>query len=74
MATSIVGAPGPYDPATMQWTSYAERMSEFFIANAIDNAKRKVAILLNEVGTKNYELLRALFAPDQPNTKSFKRN
>ena len=42
-------------------------------ANAIDNARRKVAILLNEVGAKNYELLRALFAPDQPNTKSFEQ-
>ena len=71
MATRISGALGPFDQATMQWSSYAERMEEYLLANSVDEDRKKVAILLSTVGNATYDLLRDLCAPEEPNTKSF---
>ena len=71
MATRLVGALAPFEPSKMQWTSYAERIEEFLVANSVDNARKKVAILLSSIGDATYELLGDLCAPDKPNTKTF---
>ena len=55
----------------MQWTSYTERIEEYLVANSVDNARKKVAILLSSIGYGTYELLGDLCAPDKPNTKTF---
>jgi hypothetical protein len=71
MATRLVGALAAFEPGKMQWSSYAERMEEYLLANGIINARKKVAILLSTVGESTYELLCDLFAPKKPNTKTF---
>ena len=71
MATRLTGALGPFVQEKMQWTSYAERMEEYLLANGVDDARKKVAVLLSTVGEPTYELLRDLCSPEKPNTKSF---
>ena len=71
MATSIVGAVGPFEPSTIQWHSYIEQMEEFFLANNIKDDRKKVAILISTVDSQTYELLKDLCSPTKPNTKSF---
>ena len=71
MATRLTGALGPFVPQSMQWTSYAERMEEYLLANGVEDNRKKVAVLLSTVGDATYDLLRDLCSPDKPNTKSF---
>ena len=71
MATRLVGALAPFEPSKMQWTSYTERIEEYLVVNSVDNARKKVAILLSSIGDATYELLGDLCAPDKPNTKTF---
>ena len=62
MATKLVGVLGAFDSRIMQWTSYAERMEEYLLANGVENGRKKVAILLSTVGDYTYQLLGDLFA------------
>ena len=62
------GTVGPFDPSTETWTSYAERLEQYFIANDVD---KKRAILLSVCGPSTYQPIRNLLAPTKPNTKSF---
>ena len=71
MATRLVGALGPFDQGTRQWSSYAERMEEYLLANGVTEERKKVAILLSTIGSQTYDLLKDLYTPDKPNTKSF---
>ena len=71
MVTRLVGALAPFEPSKMQWTSYVERIEEYLVANSVDNARKKVAILLSSIGDATYELLGDLCATDKPNTKNF---
>ena len=71
MATRLVGAIGTFDPTTSKWSSYSERLHEYLVANGITDGWKKVAVLLSVVGGKTYDLLRDLFAPDMPNTKTY---
>ena len=52
------------------WSSYVERIEQYFVANDIKNEK-KVAVLISAMGPSTYGLLKNLTAPDKPNTKSF---
>ena len=70
MATRV-GAIGPFDATSSQWSSYAERLTEYLIANGITDGRKKVAVLLSVVGGPTYNQLRDLFAPEKPNTKTF---
>ena len=66
-----VGALTPFEPSKMQWTSYTERIEQYLVANSVNNARKKVAILLSSIGDATYKLLGDLCAPDKPNTKTF---
>ncbi len=55
----------------MQWSSYAERMEDFFLANCVSEPRQKVAILLSTVGAQTYKILRDLCSPDKASSKSF---
>ena len=49
----------------MQWTSYAEHMEEYPLANGVEDNQKKVAILLSIVGNATYELLGDLCSPEK---------
>ena len=45
------------------WESYIEQLDFFFIANGINDAKTKKAVLLTNIPTETYQLIRDLVAP-----------
>ena len=49
------GTIGEYDPQREDWTSYSERLLEYFTANDVDGADKKRAILLSVVGAQTYQ-------------------
>ena len=65
------GQIGEFNSQQELWISYAERLEEYFIANEIESANRKKAILLSVVGAETYQLIRSLVAPAKPKEKSF---
>ena len=62
---------GEYDPQREDWTSYFERLLEYFTANDVDGANKKRAILLSVVGAQTYQLIRNLVVPGKPTEQSF---
>lgn len=48
-----------------------QKLEEYFIANDIESADKKKAILLSVVGAETYQLIRSLVAPAKPKEKSF---
>ena len=62
---------GEYDPQTEDWTSYSERLKEYFTANDVEAAAKKRAILLSVVGASTYQLIKNLVAPQKPTEKGF---
>ena len=70
MATD--GRFGEFNSQREDWTSYTERLQEYFIANEIEeNAKKKAVLLLSIVGAETYQLMRNLTAPAKPTENSF---
>ena len=65
------GTIGEYDPQKEDWTSYSERLQEYFTANDMDAAAKKRAILLSVVGSSTYQLIRNLVALAKPIEKAF---
>ncbi|XP_052259085.1 uncharacterized protein K02A2.6-like [Dreissena polymorpha] len=70
MATGLIGNINAYDCNVETWTSYQERLEQYFMVNDIDN-ERKVAGLLTLLGEKTYGLLRNLTVPAKPSEKSY---
>ena len=64
------GSLSEYNPAK-DWVSYVERMDQYFLANDVNEARKKRAILLSVVGDKTYKLIRDLVAPDKPMDKLY---
>ena len=62
---------GEYDPQREDWTSYSERLLEYFTANDVDGADKKRAILLSVIGAQTYQLIRNLVVPGKPTEQSF---
>ena len=71
MATRMLGVMEPFKPDTMTWGTYCERMIEYFVANDIEDDRKKVAIFISLIGSKTYELLKDLCLPEAPSSKSF---
>ena len=65
------GKLGEFHPESDSIKAYLERVSLYFTANDVQNAK-KVSVLLSSIGAPTYALLSDLVAPDLPSTKSFK--
>lgn len=53
------------------WGQYIERMEHYFVANDIDDADKKKAILLTACGGATYKLMCDLLAPAKPGEKTF---
>ena len=50
---------------------FAEQLAYYLVANGIDDADKKRAILLSACGTSTYKLLKTLVAPAELTAKSF---
>ena len=73
MATNLMGQMEPYElDRGEEWTTYIERLEQFFVANKITEAKQKVAVLLTVIGSKSYGLLRNLVSPAKPAEKKIR--
>ena len=53
------------------WTSYTERLEQYFEANDVVSAVKQRGILLSICGASTYQLIRDLVAPAKPISKSF---
>ena len=71
MATALIGSINPFESNTETWTSYQERLEQYFIVNDIA-AEKRVAGLLTLLGERTYCLLRSLTSPAKPSEKTYK--
>ena len=62
---------GEFDSTREDWTSYTERLAQYFVANDIADAGKKRAILLSACGPSTYQLIRNLASPTKPAEKSY---
>lgn len=60
------GTIGEFDSTQEDWESYVERVNLYFVANDIDDAVKKRAVLLTVCGPKTYHVIRDLVAPNSP--------
>jgi hypothetical protein len=70
MATALIGSINPFEGNTETWTSYQERLEQYFIVNDIA-AEKRVAGLLTLLGERTYCLLRSLTSPEKPSEKTY---
>lgn len=52
-------------------SEYIERLEYYFIANDIEDVRKKLSVLLSVCGGKTYKLIRNLVAPEKPGEKTF---
>ena len=60
----------PFEPDSEELASYLERVEIFFAAHDVPEGKQ-VPVLLNSIGVGTYGILRSLFAPESPKSKSY---
>ena len=65
------GTIGQFNPKAEKWDFYVERLEEFYVANGIDDAARKRAILNSTVGADTFKLIRDLLSPTEPKDATF---
>ena len=63
-----IGSIEPFSPESIDWTTYYDRVEQYFDANAIDDDK-KVATVLTLLGPQTYKLLADLLSPAKPKSK-----
>ena len=66
----LAGGIGEFNPADGDWSSYTERLQQFFIANDVQDASKQRAMLLSVCGAGTY---RSLVTPNKPADYSFKQ-
>ncbi|XP_074029274.1 uncharacterized protein [Leptinotarsa decemlineata] len=69
--SGLLGTINTFDPNNSDFTVFSERLSQFFIANKVNDKGQKKAILLNSLSEQCYVLLRNLCVPDLPNSKNY---
>ena len=69
MAT-IIGTISEFNREVENITEWMERLEQYFIANSIEGAPRKRAVLISVIGASGYRLLRSLSQND-PTGKSY---
>ena len=65
------GSIGEFD-SPKDWTSYTERVKEYFVANDVDDATKQRAILLSNCGSSTYQLAKQLFSPTKLKELTYK--
>ena len=71
IATSNFGKLGEFNSNVEDCQSYVERVELYFIANGIDDEKKKTAILLSSCGIERYRAFKGLTATNLPGSKAF---
>ena len=61
----------PFNPLQEDFDAYSERVTEYFLANKIEDERKRLAVLLTEIGPNIYQVLKDLVSPDTPASKSF---
>ena len=67
----IVGHIGPYDPKSMEWSSYKGRFTFYLQANSIIDEAYKRATLLTLIGDTAYRMLADFHLSDDLSTVNF---
>ena len=49
----------------MDWESYTEQLDFYFLANGVEDTKKKKAVLLTNLPVETYQLAKDLVAPAQ---------
>ncbi|KAJ8027411.1 LYR motif-containing protein 2 [Holothuria leucospilota] len=57
---------GAFSPAEEKWSSYCERLEQYFIVNDLTVDKKQVAVLIAAMGSKTYSVLKDLASPRKP--------
>ncbi|XP_064459047.1 uncharacterized protein K02A2.6-like [Ornithodoros turicata] len=70
MSAPLVGRLDAFDENVESWTSYVERVEEYFVLNNLQEDK-KVAALITSMGAKTYNTLRKLTCPKKPSELKF---
>ena len=67
------GKIGKFNESEESWTQYVERIEQYFLANEVEDAAKKRAILLSACRSKTYALARDLLQPARPAEATFKK-
>ncbi|XP_068735333.1 uncharacterized protein [Montipora capricornis] len=67
------GKVGEVKESEETWTHDLERLGQYFLANEVDEAGKKRAILFSVCGSKTYALARDLLQPVRPAEATFKK-
>ena len=59
-----------FDSSVEDWTSYTERLQQYFAANDVAEGKQR-AVLLSVCGCQTYQLVKNLLAPERPADRTF---
>ena len=65
-----IASVGEYCDDKEDFESYTERLSAWLVVNAVTD-DQKSSVFLAVIGASTYKLLKSLFAPEKPNTKTF---
>ena len=68
---AIHGSIKTFNAKVDDWTTYAERLKHYLIANGVTEQEKKRSILLTVCGTTTYKLLRSLVGKDNLDTTSY---
>ena len=71
MATHVYRQIKEFNRATDNWTTYAERLAQYFLANGVESADKKRVILLTVCGPDIYRTIHSLTAPAAPSEKTY---
>ena len=70
---AVFGTVDSFDIKCEHFDEYLERVEQYFIANGIDDDKKKTVIFITAIGKETYGVLRSLLAPAKPSTKTYKK-
>ena len=60
------GSISDFESAREDWTSYTERLMQYFTVNDVVSEDKRQAILLSVCGAQTYGLKKNLLAPEKP--------
>jgi hypothetical protein len=69
----VIGSPGTFATG-MDITNFESKLTNFFLANTIENNIQKKAILLSSVSEEIHKLLFSLCVPSTPNDVEYDTN